>query len=172
MNRLTNATQIILLCVFVAVLYGVLQDQITVRLCLEYFTVGHVPIFGDQDPTILAIFWGTTASWWVGLPLGILLAIASTVGRGQIRSARSLVRPLAILLLIMGLSAALAGISGYYLTATDTVSFTGNYANRLAKDRIAPFLACAFAHDTSYLVGIIGSCFLIGKTWLRRKSQS
>jgi hypothetical protein len=37
---------IVLLCVLAAVVYGVLHDQVTARICVEYFTIGHLPIFG------------------------------------------------------------------------------------------------------------------------------
>jgi phosphotransferase system glucose/maltose/N-acetylglucosamine-specific IIC component len=76
LNRILVALQIVCLSTWAAIVYGILHDQVTVRVCLEYFTVGHVPIFGDQPPTILAILWGTTASWWMGAFLGIFLALA------------------------------------------------------------------------------------------------
>lgn len=57
-----NFLLIVCTCMASAVIYGILQDQITVRLCIEYFTVGHFPILGDQHPTILAILWGFVAT--------------------------------------------------------------------------------------------------------------
>ena len=46
---------IVLMCVFAAVVYGVIHDQITARVCVEYFTVGHPPIFPTDDPTLLGV---------------------------------------------------------------------------------------------------------------------
>ncbi len=60
---------IIFLCVFSAVVYGILHDQITARICVEYFTIGHPPVFGTDDPTLLGLGWGVIATWWVGCSL-------------------------------------------------------------------------------------------------------
>jgi hypothetical protein len=75
--------KIILLCVAAAIAYGVAHDQITARVCLEYFTVFHPPVFATQSPTALAFGWGVIATWWVGLFLGLLLALAARAGSPQ-----------------------------------------------------------------------------------------
>lgn len=72
---------VVLLAVLAAVTYGIVHDQVTVRVSLEYFTIGHPPVFDTDSPTLLALGWGVLATWWVGLPLGFLLATASQVGR-------------------------------------------------------------------------------------------
>jgi hypothetical protein len=87
---------IIVLCIVAAVIYGVVHDQITARICVEYFTIGHPPVFGTDDPTLLGLGWGVIATWWVGLILGVLLALSSRVGSWPQLSAKQLVRPLAI----------------------------------------------------------------------------
>ncbi len=92
------ALAIVLMCVAAAVLYGIVHDQITARVCVEYFTIGHPPIFGTDDPTLLGIGWGIIATWWVGLILGILLAVIARAGSRPQRSVRSLLPPVACLL--------------------------------------------------------------------------
>jgi hypothetical protein len=57
-----HALRIIALCVAAAVTYGVLHDQITSRVCVEYFTVGHPPVFGTEDPTLLALGWALASA--------------------------------------------------------------------------------------------------------------
>jgi hypothetical protein len=37
--------KIVFLSVAAAILYGILQDQVTARICVEYFTIGHLPVF-------------------------------------------------------------------------------------------------------------------------------
>ena len=71
---------IILSSVFASIVYGILHDQVTARVCVEYFTIGHPPVFNTNDPTLLAIGWGIIATWWVGLILGIPLAVAARAG--------------------------------------------------------------------------------------------
>ena len=62
-----HAVAIVVLCIGSAVIYGILHDQITARICVEYFTIGHPPIFPTESPTLLGIGWGILATWWVGL---------------------------------------------------------------------------------------------------------
>ncbi len=33
---------------------AIVYDEITARTCVEYFTRGHSPVFGTDDPTLLA----------------------------------------------------------------------------------------------------------------------
>jgi hypothetical protein len=49
---------IVLISIVAAISYGILHDQITARVCVEYFTMGHAPIFGTDDPTLLGLGWG------------------------------------------------------------------------------------------------------------------
>jgi hypothetical protein len=44
---------ILSMSILACVLYGIVHDQITARLCVEYFTIFHAPIFGTDDPTLL-----------------------------------------------------------------------------------------------------------------------
>ncbi len=75
-----KAVAIVLLCIAMAILYGIVHDQVTARVCVEYFTIGHPPVFDTDDTTLLALGWGVIATWWVGLGLGIPLAIAARAG--------------------------------------------------------------------------------------------
>ena len=47
MKSLTIIGMSILGCV----IYGILHDQVTARLCVEYLTIFHAPIFGVNSPT-------------------------------------------------------------------------------------------------------------------------
>jgi hypothetical protein len=67
-----ETVKIVLLCILSAIIFGILHDQVTARACVEYFTIGHPPIFDTDSPTLLAFGWGIIATWWVGLILGIL----------------------------------------------------------------------------------------------------
>ena len=69
--------KITLLCIVAAVAYGIVHDQITARLCVEYFTVAHPPLIHTSSPTLLGLFWGTVATIGVGLLLGVVLALVS-----------------------------------------------------------------------------------------------
>ena len=100
-----QSIRIVLLATFAAIAYGILHDQVTARICVEYFTIGHPPVFPTTSPTLLALGWGILATWWVGLPLGILLAIAARAGSRPRLTAAQLRRPILTLLVVMGSAA-------------------------------------------------------------------
>ena len=52
-----HALTIVVLCIGMAITYGILHDQVTARVCVEYFTIGHEPIFGTDSPTLLGLGW-------------------------------------------------------------------------------------------------------------------
>jgi hypothetical protein len=68
---------IVVLSILACVAYGIIHDQITARICVEYFTIGHPRIIPTDDPTALGIVWGIVATWWVGVIMGIPLATVS-----------------------------------------------------------------------------------------------
>src|ERR1041384_2373253 len=105
--------KIVLLGLCAAVGYGILHDQVTARVCVEYFTVGHPRIIASTSPTILGFVWGVLATWWVGLPLGCLLALAARAGPWSQLRAADLRTSVMILLVVMAICAALAGFIGY-----------------------------------------------------------
>ncbi len=160
---------IVLLCIFAAVLYGITHDQVTARVCIEYFTIGHPPIFGTDDPTLLGIGWGIVATWWVGLLLGIPLAVAARAGPRPRRSAGSLVRPVAYLLLVMAGCALTAGILGWLLAQSGAVVLVGPLARAVPRERHVPFIADLWAHSASYLAGLVGGIVVMMLVWRSRR---
>jgi hypothetical protein len=163
---------IVLMCIVAAVCYGIAHDQVTARVCVEYFTVGHPPIFGTDDPTLLGLGWGIIASWWVGLLLGVPLAIVARAGSRPKRSVDSLVRPVACLLGVMAVSALVAGLVGWLLASTGAVFLVGPIARKLPPDRHVPFLIDLWAHSASYLVGLVGGIVISVRVWRARQHSA
>src|SRR5690606_31679593 len=93
-NKPAAAFRIVALSIAAAIVYGIVHDQVTVRVCVEYFTIGHAPLFATESPTLLAVCWGIAATWWVGLLLGLPLAFTALRGPRPVRTASSLVRPI------------------------------------------------------------------------------
>lgn len=160
---------IVLMSVAAAVLYGVLHDQVTIRVCLEYFTVFHPTILEDPSPTVLAAAWGVIATWWVGLPLGVLLATAARLGPAPKRSAAQLWPRLARLLLMMGGAAAIALAAGFLAHSQGWAQMPEDWASQIAPERHANFLAAWWAHNTSYGFAAIGGLWLVGGTAADRR---
>ena len=159
---------IIIASVMAAIIYGVIHDQITARICVEYFTIGHPRLIDSDSPTVLGLFWGVVATWWVGLPLGIGLAIAARAGRRPKLSWSQLVRPLAVLLCCMFVVAFLAGLIGYFTTSAGIFYLVERLASRIPEEKHVAFLTAGWAHSASYLSGILGGIILWIMTWRRR----
>ncbi len=160
---------IVLLCVSAAVIYGIAHDQVTARVCVEYFTVGHPPVFATNDPTLLGIGWGIIATWWVGLLLGVPLAVVARAGSRPKCSIRSLVPPIAWLLAVMAVCALAAGLLGWFLARNGVVFLVGPIADELPAERHVPFLADLWAHSASYLVGLVGGIVVLVLVWRSRR---
>jgi hypothetical protein len=163
---------IVALCVLAAVTYGVLHDQVTARICVEYFTIGHPPIFGTDDPTLLGLGWGMLATWWVGVILGLPLAAAARLGKRPQQSAASLIRPLAVLMIVSALCAALAGYIGALLARAGWILLLEPLASEVPRAKHVGFLADLWAHGASYISGFIGAGVMILHVWRRRRSKS
>ncbi len=165
-----RAGQIVLLCVLAAIAYGIVHDQITARVCVEYFTIGHPPVFPTDDPTLLGLGWGIIATWWVGLILGVALAVAARAGSRPPRGVRSLLRPVVLLLATTGAAALVMGIIGYAVAEAGGVVLVGPLADDVPRERHTRFLADLWAHATSYVVGAAGGLVVCVSVWRSRRA--
>lgn len=152
--------KIIGFCTLASVVYGVVHDQITARVCIEYFTIGHPRLFPGDSPTLHGLAWGIIATWWMGAVLGLGTAV---VGRARVwpRLAwRDFLRPVIIVLLVMFITAAIAGVIG--ALAFDALNFrlADWLAEKIDPSRHIRFFAVGCAHSASYLVGAIGGVVL------------
>jgi len=166
-----QSLKIILTCVAAAVLYGIVHDQFTAHICVEYFSVFHPPVFSTQSPTLLALGWGIIATWWMGAFLGVLLAIAARSGSRHKIDARDLVRPISKLLLLMGLLAVVAGSTGYILASRGAIAPPVFIIFELPLARHARFMADWWAHNASYFSGFFGGIVLCILTFRSRKAR-
>ena len=160
-----EALKIIVLTVGLSCAYGIIHDQITARVCIEYFTVGHFsPTNLSWTPTVLGLYWGIVASWWVGLILGIPLALCAQAGPWPKRTAHELLRPL-LTLLILTFACAMTGLVICRLT-----NFTAPphlLPMVLNADQAARFSADLVTHNISYGVGLFGGPWL--SAWVLRE---
>ncbi|MEA3265373.1 MAG: hypothetical protein U9P42_00320 [Candidatus Fermentibacteria bacterium] len=148
---------IILLCMSAAILYGIVHNQVTVRISLEYFTIGHRALISSTSPTLMGIAWGVHPNWWVGLSMGVLLAMAGRVGKWPKRNARSLVKPLLLLFLISGMASATAGILGYRMTESGALRLYDPLFSQVPSSGHAAYISALWMHTASYTVGTMGA---------------
>lgn len=159
--------RIVALSVSACVAYGIVHDQITARICVEYFTVGHARI-GTDDPTLLGLAWGVRGTWWVGLLLGIPLATFARIGNRPKRSTASLIRPILVLLLCNAILAAAAGAVSFVAAINGWIRLLPDMAARLDPVRHTRFLVALWMHNASYTGGFLGGLLLMAWVWWTR----
>ncbi len=152
--------KIILSTLILAVSYGIVHDLVTAHLCVEYFTIGHPVIIESESPVLLALTWGVIATWWVALPMGLLVAGFSQFGKRPTLEFREVIKLILKLLFIMFGIALIAGIVGYILTELDIIYLVPRLAEKMDSSKYSKFLAAGWAHTSSYLSGIIGTIFV------------
>lgn len=173
LGEAAEAAKIVAFSTAAAVVYGILHDQITAHVCVEYFSIAHPPVFDTTSPFLLALGWGVIATWWVGLPLGLGLAAAARLGRGRRRGLAQLRGSILKLMAFGGLAALVCGVLGAGLVANGLAPVPGGWGAILPRDRHVPFAFDAWAHMASYGFGALGGLFLILRTaWLRLRAAA
>jgi len=161
-------TRIILFTILAAISYGVLHDQITAHLCVEYFTVAHPHLFHTRSPTILAFCWGVLATVGIGAVLGVVLAEVSQSDGLPAFPILRLYGWILILLGAMALMASLAGALGFELSRHSLIALPAAFTDLISPSRRDRFMAVWFAHCASYFTGLTGGTFLILRIWNQR----
>lgn len=180
MSRTSEFWKIVGLCSLASVLYGIAHDQVTARICIEYFTVFHPTLVASNDPTIQGLVWGVVATIWMGMFLGVLVGLACVQGRWPMFRASRLRRPLVILLLAMALSALIAGLVGWKIGEPiarmaiqvgppETSKGPSQNVIWIPKGKARAFAADLAAHNASYFVGFWGGIGLGVYALLKRR---
>ncbi|MGN6369588.1 MAG: hypothetical protein ACTHN5_15120 [Phycisphaerae bacterium] len=173
MKELWEVLKVVILCVAAAVAYGIVHDQITARVCVEYFSVAHPPVFGNlQSPTLLGLGWGVIATWWVGMILGVPLGVCARAGRLPRVGVREIVPVLPAVLGGLLVVAMLAGLCGLWAFEHGAVQVPRVWAEAIPAEHHAGFMFDAFAHLASYGVGAVCGiglwAYVLSIRWKRR----
>lgn len=155
--------------------YGMIQDQVSARLCPEYFTVLHHPIPGLTDPTLLGLAWGFLASAGGGIAMGYAAGLAATLGTQPPLTARELVRPLLLTVLAVGVATAVTGLAVAHVTGLFGVRLDPALDPHVPPDRRRGLVIVACYHVTAYAAAVVGSvalCVWVGCERARRGRHS
>ena len=165
-----EALKIIVFSVLAAVVYGILHDQVTAHVCVEYFTVAHPPFFATNSPFWLAVGWGIIATWWVGAILGLILTLSARCGAAPKIAFCSLRPEIVLLMLISATMALAAGLLGALLQSSG-LNVIGSWENEILATRHSRFAFAAWAHTASYFFGGTGGLILAIATLRKRFRQ-
>jgi hypothetical protein len=165
---------VLVISVLTALLYGAINDQITVTISPEYFLYGkELEKIVGEHPAQLALRFqaalvGLKATWSVGLICGVVLLIANNPWRSlpRLRNRQLLVH-LPIIVLVASLCGLVGGCLGYcgYLTRLDS-----DFGDLLAVNLYRPyrFMAAWGVHLGGYLGGALGTLTGVAAIVLRR----
>jgi hypothetical protein len=150
---------LVLFAFFLSGLYGIIHDQISYTVSPEYFTKFKFHQFGITEinlpDRVRASMVGFLASWWMGIPIGLLVG-----GCGFIHSNSR--RMLKVSLMAFGLVIAITllfGLCGllYGCYETRTINLA-NYKGWFIPNELVDlrrFLCVGYMHNASYLGGTL-----------------
>lgn len=87
--------EILIASIVVVTLFGIVHNQITIRLSPYFFTdiLPQHPLANGDNLTLLALAWGITSTWWVGLIGGLVLTFFARIGNEPRITLSDLVHP-------------------------------------------------------------------------------
>ncbi len=140
-------------------IFGIVHDQISYTVSPEYFTLFKFPQFGipeDTSPRLGAVFVGFLASWWMGIPIGFVLATAGLFAptpRLMLRRTLTAYPLVALITICVGLLGLLVGV----LTLRDAASVQRLdwYLPENLKN-VQAFGWAGYMHNATYLGGAVG----------------
>ncbi len=166
MTRLLLLFAYLLLALIVAGLFGALHDQISYTIAPEYFTRFKFIQFdleyaGTPERLRVAQI-GFLASWWMGVPIGLLAGLAGFVQRDARAMRRALLWSLPV---IVGFTLLFA-LGGLAYGFVQTREFDlADYAGWFIPDGLEQprnYLCAGYMHNAAYL----GGALAIPAAWL------
>jgi len=150
---------IVILAVFIAGLYGILHNQVSYTVAPEYFTKFKFRQFGFVDTQlperVRASMVGFLASWWMGIPIGLLIGVVGFIHPGPRRMLRVSLWSLLVAVgftLLFGLGGL---VYGYFQTThTSIAEYQGWFIPDDVTD-LRRFLCAGYMHNSSYLGGVL-----------------
>jgi hypothetical protein len=163
--------------IFTAALFGAVHDQISFTVSYEYFTRFKFIQFRLVDsplPDRLRVaLVGILASWWMGIPLGVLCGAAGFFQRTPALMARALVWSL-LLAVVFTFAIAIFGLVYGWLQTEDIAvsNYRGWYIPVGLMD-LRSFLCAGYMHNSAYLGGAISVAVVwVFHFWYRRVTKT
>jgi hypothetical protein len=148
-----------LLSIVMCSIFGVLHDQLSYTVSHEYYTRFKFIQFGFQDLNLphrlVIIFIGFLASWWMGIPIGLLSGLAGFIHKSPVQTKRLFLWSIPLMFLFTWAFSFGGLLFGYLKTTSfDLSTYTGWY---IPEHLEAPrrFLCAGYMHNASYLGGAL-----------------
>lgn len=153
----------------IAGIYGIVHDQVTVRLGVEYFTKFKLLQFHYLDPAapihFTAVKIGFLATWWVGFFAGWFMARITLPHEPWPQAARRSARGVGLMILTAVLAALIAAAIAPRTLADSRLPGWEDMLTSFAIEDSLAFILVGYIHNASYLGGLIG--LITALLWLR-----
>jgi hypothetical protein len=150
---------LVVLAMFLSGLYGIIHDQISYTVSSEYFTKFKFQQFGIADMNLpdraRASIVGFLASWWMGIPIGLLVGGSGFIHPNHQRMLKFSLMAFGLVIAIT-LTFGLCGLLyGFYETRTINLAhYQGWFIPKDVVD-LRRFLCVGYMHNASYLGGTL-----------------
>jgi hypothetical protein len=155
---------IIIIAPFIGGLYGIIHDQITYTISEEYYTKFKFIQFGLIDmgneailpnPRLSVVAVGFLATWWMGIPIGMILGLVSLIHQDSRRMFK------------VTMKAYLITVGVALITGLIGLAYGKFHLSKVGVDWWLPenlidtenFISVGSMHNFSYLGGVIGLVF-------------
>lgn len=159
MKKLLVYLALVVLAIALAALYGILHNQISYTVSPEYFTKFKFYQFGLVDSAlperVRASIVGFHASWWMGIPIGMLAGIPGFMHPGP---RRMLNVSLQAMLMAVGFTLVfgLCGlVYGFLQTSSIDLAAYQNWWIPSDLENVRRFLCAGYMHNSAYLGGVL-----------------
>ena len=159
MKKLLVFVFLVVLAVLLAGAYGIVHNQISHTVSPEYFTKFKFRQFGllglRLPDRVRASIVGFLASWWMGIPIGILVGAAGFMHRGHRRMLQVSLWSFLVVVAFTLCVGLLVLAYGYLQTASiDLVEYRSWYIPPNVEN-LRRFLCAGYMHNSSYLGGVL-----------------
>ncbi len=145
----------------IAGIYGILHDQLTYTISPEYYTKFKFYQFGLMDmgneaifpnPRVEVAIVGFLATWWVGLPIGIILGLVGLIHKTRKQMKLVTFKAILFAILVTFICGLVGLFYGKFYLSNENLDwwFPENLIDR------KNFIAVGSMHNFGYLGGLIG----------------
>jgi len=165
---------LVFLSILIGSLYGIVHDQLSYTISPEYYTKFKFYQFGliqtpHTNPRQLAIVAGIIATWWMGLLIGVILALVALSFK-EWNTMFTVVLKAMMLTMVIAFLTGLSGLAyGYLFLAGQPKE---NFHHWFIPDNITnlkSFIMVGSMHNFSYAGGLIG--LLAGMAYIIRQKR-
>lgn len=161
MKKFLSLSFILALTPLLGGIYGILHDQLTYTISHEYYTKFKFYQFGLMEagseanfpnPRIQVSVVGFLATWWMGLPIGLILGLTGLIHKDNKQMFRSTMKAIVLTIVVAFLTGLTGLFYGKIFLAEKGVDWW------LPENLIDTknFIAVGSMHNFSYLGGLFG----------------